>query len=122
MQNGISGGVISQPQFQEMFFPSTLNPPANSSPFCQDNDQMLQLFTSCLFLAGAASALVGMFTSSRYGRKTTMMLGGLCFLIGTALVASAYSTAQLGIGRVVLGFGVGFATQVCGGPGCQACV
>jgi len=83
---------------------------------------MLQLFTSCLFLAGAASALVGMFTSSRYGRKMTMMLGGLCFLIGTALVASAYSTAQLVIGRVVLGFGVGFATQVCGGPGCQACV
>lgn len=40
-----------------------------------------------------------------------MMIGGVCFLIGTLLVAAAFSTAQLVIGRVVLGFGVGFATQ-----------
>jgi hypothetical protein len=41
-----------------------------------------------------------------------MMLGGINFLIGTVLVASAYDTVQLVIGRCVLGLGVGFATQV----------
>eukprot|EP00878_Enallax_costatus_P014909 GHUV01015609.1.p1 GENE.GHUV01015609.1~~GHUV01015609.1.p1 ORF type:complete len:409 (+),score=53.56 GHUV01015609.1:908-2134(+) len=32
-------------------------------------------------------------------------------LVGTVLVASAFSLAQLVIGRIILGFGVGFATQ-----------
>jgi MFS family permease len=40
-----------------------------------------------------------------------MILGGFCFLIGTALVALAVHMAMLVLGRVVLGIGVGFATQ-----------
>ena len=108
--NGVTGGVIAQPDFAARFFPETLEQ-HDSTQFCKFDDAMLQLFTSCLFLAGAVAALAGMWTSSRYGRKFTMMLGGLCFLVGTALVASAFATAQLVIGRVVLGLGVGFATQ-----------
>ncbi len=103
--------IIPRRDFAARFFPDTLNPPAESSPFCQFNDHVMQLFVSSLFLAGAAAALAGMFTSRRWGRKPTMVLGGLCFLIGTVLVASAFETAQLVVGRVVLGFGVGFATQ-----------
>lgn len=41
-----------------------------------------------------------------------MMMGGACFLAGTALVTFAVHMAMLVLGRVVLGFGVGFATQV----------
>jgi hypothetical protein len=48
---------------------------------------------------------------SKYGRKLTMLLGAINFLAGTALVASAFDMTQLIIGRVLLGFGVGFATQ-----------
>lgn len=40
-----------------------------------------------------------------------MMAGGACFLVGTALVACAVHMAMLVLGRVVLGIGVGFATQ-----------
>jgi len=40
-----------------------------------------------------------------------MMMGGFCFLIGTALVTAAVHMVMLVLGRVVLGFGVGFATQ-----------
>lgn len=40
-----------------------------------------------------------------------MMAGGACFLGGTALVTFAVHMAMLVIGRVVLGVGVGFATQ-----------
>lgn len=43
----------------------------------------------------------------RYGRKSTMLLGGICFLIGAVLTSAAYELPQLVIGRVVLGFGVG---------------
>jgi sugar porter (SP) family MFS transporter len=40
-----------------------------------------------------------------------MMAGGFCFLVGTALVAGAVHMAMLVLGRMVLGLGVGFATQ-----------
>lgn len=70
-----------------------------------------QLFTSCLFLAGAVAALVGSYTCRRFGRKATMMAGGACFLVGTALVACAVHMVMLVLGRLVLGVGVGFATQ-----------
>lgn len=48
----------------------------------------------------------------RYGRKATMMAGGACFLAGTALVTFAVHMIMLVLGRIVLGIGVGFATQV----------
>jgi len=38
---------------------------AGDDPFCKYNDHMLQLFTSCLFLAGAAAAIVGSYTCRR---------------------------------------------------------
>eukprot|EP00775_Hariotina_reticulata_P012572 gene12572-12704_t len=40
-----------------------------------------------------------------------MIMGGLAFIIGTVLVAAAFHTAQLVVGRIILGIGVGFATQ-----------
>jgi MFS family permease len=62
-------------------------PPANAPRLLlaqpqQFNDQILQLFTSSLFLAGAFAALVGMVTCKKYGRRFTMIMGGLAFIIG----------------------------------------
>jgi hypothetical protein len=56
----------------------------------------------------------------RFGRKMTMLAGGLCFLVGTGLVAGAVAVPMLVVGRVVLGFGVGFACQVGPPPRRQA--
>jgi MFS family permease len=55
-----------------------------------------------------------MFTCRKIGRRATMCMGGAAFIIGTVLVASAFHVAQLVIGRLILGVGVGFATQVRG--------
>jgi hypothetical protein len=41
-----------------------------------------------------------------------MMAGGACFLTGTVLVTLAIHMVMLVLGRIVLGIGVGFATQV----------
>lgn len=41
-----------------------------------------------------------------------MMAGGACFLTGTVLVTLAVHMVMLVLGRIVLGIGVGFATQV----------
>jgi len=35
---------------------------SGSDPFCKFNDQLLQLFTACLFLAGAVAAIIGSWT------------------------------------------------------------
>lgn len=106
--NGITGGVIAHEGFAARFFAHHV---AGDDPFCKYNDQMLQLFTSCLFLSGAVAAMVGSYTCKRYGRKATMIAGGFAFLVGTALVALAIHMAMLVLGRVVLGIGVGLATQ-----------
>jgi MFS family permease len=45
------------------------------------------------------------------GRKKTMMFGGVCFLAGAILLAAAFTWAQLVVGRLVLGLGVGLATM-----------
>ena len=56
--------------------------------------------------------MVGSHTCRRFGRKATMVAGGACFLAGTVLVTLAVHMSMLVLGRLVLGVGVGFATQV----------
>ncbi len=41
-----------------------------------------------------------------------MALGGLAFVLGSALQAAAPEIVQLVIGRILLGIGIGFANQV----------
>lgn len=41
-----------------------------------------------------------------------MALGGLAFVLGSALQAAAPEIVQLVVGRVLLGVGIGFANQV----------
>jgi hypothetical protein len=58
-----------------------------------------------LFLAGIFGAFLGSFTAKKWGRRPTMMLGGLCFLVGAVLMAPAVHVAMLIVGRVVMGLG-----------------
>lgn len=110
---GIAGGVISYPDFQRRFFPEVLEHQGEGDAFCKYNDPLLQLFVSVLFLAGIFGAFIGSFTSKRLGRRPTMMLGGLFFLIGAVLMAPAVHVAMLIVGRVAMGLGVGICVQ-CG--------
>lgn len=52
----------------------------------QYNNHVLQIFTSCLFLAAAFAALLGMVLCKKFGRRFTMIMGGLAFIIGTCLL------------------------------------
>lgn len=60
-----------------------------------------------------AASLVAGWMTRKMGRKFTMFIASICFLIGTGLCAGAQDLAMLVIGRIFLGFGVGFANQVC---------
>ncbi|KAL2466409.1 Sugar transport protein 1 [Abeliophyllum distichum] len=49
--------------------------------------------------------------TKKFGRRKSMMFGGLIFLVGAIINAAAVHISMLIIGRVLLGIGVGFANQ-----------
>jgi len=82
------------------------------SNYCKYDNQGLQLFTSSLYLAGLTATFFASYTTRRLGRKLTMLIAGIFFLIGVIFNGAAQDLAMLIVGRILLGCGVGFANQV----------
>lgn len=57
-------------------------------------------------------ALIGGSLADRIGRKWVLAVGDVCFVIGAIIICSGFSVAQVIVGRVVLGWGVGIAAAV----------
>ncbi|CAM8911818.1 hypothetical protein QQ045_033469 [Rhodiola kirilowii] len=111
---GVSGGVTSMPEFLEKFFPAVYKQTQDdnlNSNYCKYDNQGLQLFTSSLYLAGLTATFFASYTTKRFGRKPTMLIAGLFFIVGVVLNAAAQDLAMLIVGRILLGCGVGFANQ-----------
>lgn len=112
-----AGGVTSMDDFLVKFFPVVYNKEHASTfhegHYCKYDNQGLQAFTSSLYLAALVASFVASVTTRVLGRKITMLIGGLSFLLGASLNAAAQDLAMLIVGRLFLGFGVGFANQVC---------
>ncbi|KNA22138.1 hypothetical protein SOVF_036640 [Spinacia oleracea] len=110
---GISGGVTTMVPFLRKFFPSILEKSrdAKTNMYCMYDSQALTSFTSSLYIAGLAASLVASRITAKFGRKFTMVLGGCTFLLGGAVNGAAQNVAMLIIGRILLGFGVGFTNQ-----------
>ena len=103
------------PTFLEMFFPSVYRKEESdksTNQYCKFDSQILTLFTSSLYLAALASSLVASYATRRFGRRISMLVGGLVFMVGAILNASAVNIFMLIFGRILLGFGVGFSAQV----------
>ncbi|KAJ4900619.1 Sugar transport protein 13 [Raphanus sativus] len=84
---------------------------AKKNNYCKSNNQGLQLFTSSLYLAGLTAALFASYTTRTLGRRPTMLIAGVFYIIGVVLNAAAQDLAMLITGRILLGCGVGFANQ-----------
>ncbi|XP_039146590.1 sugar transport protein MST1 [Dioscorea cayenensis subsp. rotundata] len=110
---GISGGVTSMESFLKEFFPEILDKmgKAKQDEYCVFDSQILTAFTSSLYIAGLFASLFATTATKNYGRLNVMLIGGAAFFIGAALNASAVNIAMLIIGRIMLGFGVGFTNQ-----------
>ncbi|KAF2480992.1 MFS transporter [Neohortaea acidophila] len=57
-------------------------------------------------------AIIAGLTADKYGRKAAIYAGCVLFVVGAILQATAFSIAQMVIGRLVVGFGVGSAAMV----------
>ncbi|GAB4843414.1 Sugar transport protein 13 [Ancistrocladus abbreviatus] len=111
---GVSGGVTSMQPFLKKFFPVVYrrtNDPNINSNYCKYDNQGLQLFTSSLYLAGLTATFFASYTTRRLGRRLTMLMAGVFFIVGVVFNAAAQDLAMLIIGRILLGCGVGFANQ-----------
>ncbi|KAG0503643.1 hypothetical protein HPP92_003715 [Vanilla planifolia] len=114
---GISGGVTSMGPFLQKFFPSVYEKQredasgSDNNQYCQFDNHMLTLFTSSLYLAALVAALLASTMTRVFGRRISMLIGGTTFLAGALLNLSAQNLLMLILGRIFLGFGVGFANQ-----------
>ena len=112
----VIGGVTSMDDFLRKFFPTVYAKKnyqsSHSEHYCKYDNQKLAAFTSSLYIAGLIATFGASYTTRAYGRRTSIILAGLFFLIGAALNAGAVNLPMLIIGRIMLGIGVGFGNQV----------
>ncbi|EPS73041.1 hexose transporter 1, partial [Genlisea aurea] len=111
---GISGGVTSMDSFLKKFFPSVYRKQMaadSTNQYCKFDSETLTLFTSSLYLAALVSSLTASTVTRRFGRKLSMLFGGLLFLAGALINGFAEAVWMLIVGRILLGFGIGFANQ-----------
>jgi len=95
---GISGGVTSMPDFLKKFFPVVYKRTQEKgldSNYCKYDNQGLQLFTSSLYLAALIATFGASYTTRKLGRKPTMFIAGIFFIVGTILNAAAMNFLML---------------------------
>ncbi|GJX48833.1 sugar carrier protein C-like protein [Tanacetum coccineum] len=83
---GISGGVTSMNPFLEKFFPS-------------------------VYRKQIADTSTNQYLTRKLGRKLSMLVGGILFCAGALVNGFAQAVWMLIVGRILLGFGIGFANQ-----------
>ncbi|KAL3519634.1 hypothetical protein ACH5RR_017783 [Cinchona calisaya] len=111
---GISGGVTSMDSFLRKFFPAVFrkkNDDTSTNQYCKFDSETLTMFTSSLYLAALCSSIVAATVTRKLGRKLSMLFGGILFLAGALLNGFAKAVWMLIVGRILLGFGIGFANQ-----------
>ena len=113
---GIAGEVTSIDSFLKKFFPAVYHRKHHEtfqdSAYCKYNNQGLVVFTSSLYIASLVATMVASTVTSKYGRKASIFIGGICFLGGSALNAGAMNLTMPISGRLMVGVGIGFGNQV----------
>lgn len=101
--------------FLDKFFPKVVSGMKSTKrdAYCMYDNQLLTAFTSSMYIGSSLSSLVASRVNRRVGRQSIMLTGGVLFLIGSIINAGAVTVGMLIMGQMLLGFGVGFTTQVC---------
>jgi len=71
-----------------------------------------ELITSITSGGAFFGAIAAGLSADRFGRKIAIYVGCVLFIIGAILQASAFSLAQMTVGRLVVGLGVGSAAMI----------
>ncbi|KAF2498069.1 general substrate transporter [Lophium mytilinum] len=71
-----------------------------------------ELITSVTSGAAFFGAIFAGATADRFGRKPAIYVGCVLFILGAILQAASFGLAQMTVGRLVVGFGVGSAAMI----------
>ncbi|KAL6634606.1 hypothetical protein ACP70R_027277 [Stipagrostis hirtigluma subsp. patula] len=109
----ITGGLTQMESFLQAFFPEIIQKMnrAQQDAYCIFDSQLLTTFVSSLYLAGMFACLVAGHVTRKVGRRNSMLIGASLFFVGAVLNCTAVNIYMLVIGRVLLGFAVGFTNQ-----------
>uniref|UniRef100_A0A7N0ZU49 Major facilitator superfamily (MFS) profile domain-containing protein n=1 Tax=Kalanchoe fedtschenkoi TaxID=63787 RepID=A0A7N0ZU49_KALFE len=111
---GVSGRVTSMDDFLVDFFPDIYRRKQshlNETDYCKYDNQMLTLFTSSLYFAALVATFGASYVTRNKGRRASILVGGVSFFLGAVLNAAAVNIPMLILGRIFLGFGIGFGNQ-----------
>ncbi|CAL5400241.1 unnamed protein product [Camellia sinensis] len=111
---GVSGGVTSMDDFLKEFFPKVYRRKQahlKETDYCKYDNQILTLFTSSLYFAALVSTFAASTLTRKKGRRASILVGSVSFFLGGVVNAAAQNIAMLIIGRIFLGFGIGFGNQ-----------
>lgn len=98
-------------EFQNLPYPPAGASPAESAYFVispSNNSLIVSILSAGTFFG----AIIAGDLADWYGRRTTILLGCLVFMIGVALEVASTTVALLAVGRIIAGFGVGFVSAV----------
>lgn len=71
-----------------------------------------ELITALCAAGALLGAIVAGVTADKYGRKPAIWFASVLFTIGALVQALSYSIAQMCVGRILVGLGVGSASMV----------
>ncbi|PIS01256.1 MAG: MFS transporter [Chlamydiae bacterium CG10_big_fil_rev_8_21_14_0_10_35_9] len=71
-----------------------------------------QLVVSTLLIGALIAAILGGSFADHFGRKTSLLVTSLLFLVGTYLLTGANSVLEILTGRFIIGLGIGLASLV----------
>ncbi|QGI96907.1 hypothetical protein CEK26_009976 [Fusarium fujikuroi] len=74
--------------------------------------QEKELITSITSGGAFLGAIFAGCSADRYGRKVAIYVGCVLFIIGAIIQAASFSVAQMTVGRLIVGFGVGSAAMI----------
>lgn len=109
-----SGGVSGMDDFLIKFFPNVYERKlhAKENNYCKYDDQLLQLFTSSLYLSALVSSFFASKACQLLGRRPTIFMASAFFIAGAVISAASEHRWMLIVGRILFGVGVGFGNEV----------
>ncbi|PIA54851.1 hypothetical protein AQUCO_00901028v1 [Aquilegia coerulea] len=103
---GVSGGIITMPQFSKNFVKES---EVTVDQYCGFNDQFVSLFTSYFYLAGLVGVIIASILSSNCRVSGgTILYGAPCYCFGALYWYSTDCTTDLLYGTILMGIGFGF--------------
>lgn len=91
------GGVTSYPSFYRHF--SEIDTARTTGSAHRQHSLLQGTTNACLNLGAAGGCLSCIYVGNRLGRRKTVLIGSVVAVVGTVLMCSAFSLAQLNVAR-----------------------